>query len=396
MPTHEAPLPRSPAQHLARSDHYHAMLRDFARIATDATDLDWLLDQAVRRAAQATEVAHAKLMRYRPAMGDLLVVAGVGWKEGVVGQTRIAIDMASLPGWCLQTRAPLFIGDIRTDDRFRHSDVLREHGIVSVLHAPIPVHGEVWGVVEVDSTTPAAFDERDERFFETFGILIGTAVQRRLAAEERTREAERTSRRLAEAETLMRETHHRVKNYFQIILSMVAMKQTAVATEGSRAAFRDVMDRIMAISLAHDLLRTRDNQTLVSLADYLGALCANIGRLTTGSDIEVDVEDIELRIDRAVPLGLILNELLTNSLKYAVKERPDGRIRVALRRDAERGDACLEVSDNGPGIVEGVPKQRGGAGLGIIRGLARQISGDLEIRSSPQGTTVLVRFPLVA
>jgi len=396
MPKHEDPPPRSSAQNLERSDNYHAMLRDFARIATDATDQDRLLDQAVRRASQATGVAHAKLMRYRPAMGDLLVVAGVGWKEGVVGQTRIAIDMASPPGWCLQTRATLSIGDIRTDRRFRYPEVLRDHGIVSVLHAPVPVNDEVWGVVELDSATPAAFDERDERFLETFALLIGMGIQRWLAAEERTREAERISRRLTEADMLMRETHHRVKNYFQIILSMVAMKQSAVTTEDARTAFRDVMDRIMAISLAHDLLRTRDNQTLVSLADYLGALCANIGRLAAGPDIEVDVEDTELRIDRAVPLGLILNELVTNCLKYAVGDRPEGRIRVAFRRDAERGDACLEVSDNGPGLVEGAPKRGGGAGLGIVRALARQISGDLETRSSPQGTTILVRFPLVA
>ncbi|HYD30360.1 MAG TPA: GAF domain-containing protein, partial [Azospirillaceae bacterium] len=155
----------SPAHLKKGTDRHEIVLRDFARVAADATDLHWLLEQAARQAARATAVTHAKVMRYRPQHGDLLVVAGVGWKEGVVGPTRLGIDMASPPGRCFQTRRPVIVDDIRDNREFRYAPILQEHGIVSILHAPVTIDSEVWGVIEVDSENPRSFDEHDERFF---------------------------------------------------------------------------------------------------------------------------------------------------------------------------------------------------------------------------------------
>jgi two-component sensor histidine kinase len=108
--------------------------------------------------------------------------------------------------------------------------------------------------------------------------------------------------------------------------------------------------------------------------------------------IERDVQPLELRADRAVPLGLILNELLTNAVKYAARGRPDALIHVRLASQPGEDEARLEVIDNGPGMGE----RRGGSmGMKLIETLAAQLSGRLGFETSSKGTAVALTFPLV-
>ncbi|HYD31294.1 MAG TPA: sensor histidine kinase, partial [Azospirillaceae bacterium] len=233
-----------------------------------------------------------------------------------------------------------------------------------------------------------------ERFFETFALVLSATVRRLRDLDERENEAKKVTRQLARAETLMREMHHRMKNYFQVIMSLLSLKSGSVKTEHSRAAFHEVMDRVTAIALAHDMLVLRDGQQgVVHAASYLAALCSSVESMSQTLRIETDLEDAELRIDRAVPLGLILNELVTNSLKHAVRNKPDGLIQVTFRAPSPKGgEAFLRVADNGPGMGE--PRE-GTSGLILVRALSGQISGRLDIDTSVQGTTVCVHFPLV-
>ncbi|EIM25352.1 signal transduction histidine kinase [Microvirga lotononidis] len=378
---------------LGRVRQHETILVEFARVSAESTDLQRLLDIACQHAARATGVDHAKVMQYRSDKGDLLMIAGKGWKPGAVGHARLGADMLSPPGRAYQTREAISSGSINDDPDLRYSSLLKDHGIVSLLNAPIAVDGVVWGVLEVDSTTPDAFDEDDQRFLVAFSLVLALAVRHRQGQSERERKAEEMGRRLAQAETYMQEQNHRVRNYFQMILSILGSRSRRAASGQARTELEEVMERVTAIGLAHDLLTVESGQSVLDAATYLDALCLGIERgMTDELRIERDLEPVQLRPDRAVPLGLILNELVTNCIKYAVKEQPDAFIKVRFRSDLGTSEALLSVQDNGPGMGELRP---GSLGLRLVRSLAGQLSGRINIDSSASGTEVTLIFPMI-
>src|SRR3954451_16118791 len=136
---------------LTRVLEYQKALASFSRIASENLPPERLMTHACAQVARVTHIKHTKVMRYRPENGDLLLVAGVGWKPGLVGTATFSIDSASPPGRSIQTAAPVMIEDLPNDAEFRASPVLREHGIVSLLNVPVMIDSRTWGVLEVDS-----------------------------------------------------------------------------------------------------------------------------------------------------------------------------------------------------------------------------------------------------
>ena len=183
---------------LERVRQHQTILVEFARVSAEITDLQRLLAIACQHAARAIGVQHSKVLQYRGDKGDLLMVAGKGWKPGTVGHARFGADMLAT-GRCYQIREPVSIGTINDDPEFRYSSVLKEHGIISLLNGPIAIDGIVWGVLEVDPTEPNAFDGDDQEFLTAFSLILAPAVRHRQGQSERERRAEEMGKRLAQA-----------------------------------------------------------------------------------------------------------------------------------------------------------------------------------------------------
>jgi two-component sensor histidine kinase len=149
------------------------------------------------------------------------------------------------------------------------------------------------------------------------------------------------------------------------------------------------MDRVMAIGLAHDQLSFKKSASSVDMRDYLRALCANIDPRRPNLTIDTEFEPISIPLDRAVPIGLILNELVTNSVKYAFDEE-GGVINVTFRVNETIGEAELCVRDNGRGMG---PARSGSLGLRLVEGLSRQLGGRLTTPEVPKGTTTVLTVP---
>jgi two-component sensor histidine kinase len=367
------------------------ILVDISRLAGEIADLDRFLDQAVMQVARAVEINHVKVLRYRPRTADLIVVAGLGWKEGVVRTAILSADLRSAPGRAFQTAEPVTIKNFNEQEEYVRSDFLKEHGIISLINVPVLIDGAAWGVLEVDSTTPRDFSEDTTDFMMAAAALIGAFVQRHSAQPD---EAVRLIAAAAEAQrrdVLLREMQHRVKNNFQLILASISIQKRRYSGGEVHRALDHVASRINAISLAHDQLAPRHDGQIVRLSDYINALCIWLRQQSEAIEIDVECDELELSIDRAVPLGLILNEAATNSIKHAFGSE-GGRIGVRLAGGLGYGEARLTVSDNGSGIRK---PSEGGSGLKLIASLARQIGGIVEQESSDAGTTTLLRFPLI-
>ena len=156
---------------LAIRVHQQAILAEFGRRVIHTKDLSSLLHDAAELGAEGLGVDCAKVLELLPNKGRLLVRAGVGWSEGVVGVATVGADLESPAGYALHTGQPVLADDLATETRFRVPELMRRHGIQSAVNVIIRSDGEPFGVLEVDSRTPQSFSADDLNFLEGFANL---------------------------------------------------------------------------------------------------------------------------------------------------------------------------------------------------------------------------------
>ena len=220
---------------------------------------------------------------------------------------------------------------------------------------------------------------------------------RRLNEELEGRVRERTA--LAEErQVLIREVHHRVKNDLQFISSMLNMQERRLNDGPAIGALEDCRGRIQTIALIHESMYQSEDLVSLPLSKDIRSLAASVLRVSAKPPgavaLEIETPDeITLDVDRAIPCGLILNELMTNALKHAFPGGRTGKLRVVLRRDGG-GRAALIVEDDGVGMpAETELPARDSMGFRLVRAFADQLGGELRVNRSP-GTSVGVYFPL--
>ncbi len=208
---------------------------------------------------------------------------------------------------------------------------------------------------------------------------------------------ERIRRDLREKQVLLSEIHHRVNNNLNVVTSLLNLQAARIDSERrAHEAFHQSVDRIHSIATVHDKLYQSGSFVDVDMGDYIATMAGRLVQTRAGGkniELDYDFDPLPLDITRAVPCGLILNELLANALKHAFRDRTAGRIRVALRRLGP--DRCeLTVADNGTGLPEYLnPIAADSLGFEIVRALTDQIGGEL-LADSDEGTTIRVRFPV--
>ncbi|WP_149537344.1 sensor histidine kinase [Siccirubricoccus phaeus] len=237
---------------------------------------------------------------------------------------------------------------------------------------------------------------------EDFLVLLRSAIEAAIdraalrAAHYRAEAAVREARDRAESlarqrAVLLREVNHRVANSLQLIGSLARLQEGSVTDPGARAALAAMRNRIAAVAQVHRRLYTSEDVQSVALHDYLAGLIEEIGRAGDAHAISLEAEPLVVPTDRAVSLGVILSELVTNAMKYAYPDSGQGPIRVRLQATPEGGE--MAVQDEGVGSTGAEP---GGTGLGrrIVEALSAGIGGTVEHASGPGGTRVSVRFAL--
>jgi len=200
---------------------------------------------------------------------------------------------------------------------------------------------------------------------------------------------------LREKEVMLREIHHRVKNNMQVISSLFNLQAGKTANEEYREILKEGQTRIRAMSLVHEKLYQSRDLSKIDLAVYIQSLADHLfnAYLTDSNRIrlETDLEEVPLDINSAVPCGLILNELISNSLKHAFPEGRKGLIRIGLKRGSD-GTIILRVADDGIGFPKDIDfLQFESLGLQIAKLLVGQLDGTIEI-DRENGTTFTVTF----
>ena len=248
-----------------------------------------------------------------------------------------------------------------------------------------------------------------DRFFPSIGRRVmvlnarkvyrpGNKIQQILLAVEDVTERARLEREHAAAHErigmLMQELTHRVKNSLQFIASMVMLEARSNESGEAKAALERVSHRIEALGQLYSKLSKADTVEAVNAATYLDELCGDLIESVhkegdTSIVLKTDIASELLPTDQAIPIGLIVNELVTNAVKYAFPGEAKGTVMVTLKRMP--GELRLTVADDG----QGLDPRRADSGLGgrLVDGFAQQLGGQVERKSDSQGTTVRLILP---
>jgi two-component sensor histidine kinase len=199
---------------------------------------------------------------------------------------------------------------------------------------------------------------------------------------------------LMEKDILMKEIHHRVKNNLQVISGLLELQSKTLADETAREALREGRNRVRSIARIHQNLYQFENLSAIDLKRFVTDLCRQVQSVFQRQNqvnMQINVPDIYLDIDSAVPLGLILNELLTNSFKYAFAKNESPQIRLTISSTGE-GTYKLTFADNGPGLPgEFDISKTKTLGLQLVNDLTRQIGGKVHY-SINQGAVYSINF----
>jgi len=197
----------------------------------------------------------------------------------------------------------------------------------------------------------------------------------------------------AENELLLKEIHHRVKNNLEVVSSLLALQSAQIDDQGIKDAMQEGQNRVQSIGIVHQKLYQRNNLAAIEMKDYFLDLSESILDSFGAEDrvtIECAMDQLDVDIDTAVPIGLIVNELQTHTLKYAFPVGQRGKVQIRLNKSLE-GILHLEVSDNGvgkSGVTQGT-----GFGTQLVSLLTRQLSGSIR-EEVKNGTMIYFDFNL--
>ena len=366
---------------LAARLHQQELVAEFGLRAVAGESRPALLERVCVVASEGLGTRLAKVLRYRPETNDFLVIAGFGWRPGVVGHRAIGAGLDSPAGYALHSERPVRSDDLAAETRFTIPALLAEHSVKSAINVPVMGEGTVaFGVLEVDSTHRHEFVAADTAFLQSLANVLSAALTRADAEAAK-------DQLLRDKDLLMQEVHHRVKNSLQLVRTLLQL-QARSATPETRAKLDEAAQRIMTIGAVHQRLYAGPSVVAADVGPYLSGLLDDMRAMLPEDDraIVLTAEPMELLADHLTPLGLIVSELVTNAVKYG-----QGQISVSVAHTP--GGLLVGVADEGPGFGDAVTS--GGLGMRLITALAR---GDATTavqvdRSAPRGR-VVVRMTL--
>ena len=222
---------------------------------------------------------------------------------------------------------------------------------------------------------------------ETISGMIMDITDKRKAENE-------IKRSLKVKDMLLKEIHHRVKNNLMVISSLLSLQSSYIKDEASKSVFRDSQNRARSMALIHELLYQSNDLKSINFGSYINKLTNELYSIyVTDSNmikLDMDIDDVMIDINTAIPLGLIVNELVSNSMKHAFPNNKDGKIDIKLK--LSDGNYSMIISDNGVGFPKDYNIQNSNSlGLKIVNSLTEQIDGEIKIEGI-NGTTFIINF----
>ncbi len=359
------------------------VLADFGLFAFRCEDVDSLLHRACELVSDAIGVPLVKVLEHRPEQGELLLRSGVNWDPGVVGHETFGDHEKSPGGYALRSDQPVVSPDLATEDRFGTPDVLRRHGVKSMVNVIIAGEQAAFGVLEVDAREPRDFSDDNIAFLRTYANLIAAAI-------ERVRTHDDLQRSEREQGILARELGHRVRNLLGLIRALASQTSTKDRTADEyRTAF---IARLQALSKAEGLVFTSSEELVnpMTLAEEVLAPY----REDDPHKMTIAGPPFGLPARHARMFGLALHELATNAAKYGALSVAEGIVKldwVLKEVDANQWQLLMTWQElDGPAIT---PPERQGFGTRLLEDVvAHELNGEARLVYEPGGLRYHLNF----
>jgi two-component sensor histidine kinase len=262
----------------------------------------------------------------------------------------------------------------------------RRDFFIKMLHS----NGEsLWMDKQVNALGEVKYKERRFYTYDNKKFVIGYGVDVTAFKEQEIL----LSTSVEEKEALLGEVHHRVKNNLALVLGLIEMQQISTTDAIVTSQLSEIRNRITTMSLIHEKLYKSSNFAKIDLKDYLEDLVKFLSNYyNKGKEITLnfDLEQIFAITDKAIPIALIVNELITNSFKYAFEQKKEGIIAIKLKE--MEGEIHLIVSDNGPGLPDNLNLLKSDSlGYKLLNIFVRQIKGSYEYENN-QGLSIKIKF----
>jgi len=363
------------------------LLAELGVLALQGTNFIGMLNHTARMTAEGLGAEYCKVLEYIPAENRLLVRAGVGWDEGVVGSATVGADLASPAGYALRTGKPVISNHLENEQRFRTPELLVEHGIRRAMNVILQGDGTPFGVLEVDSKSEGEFGVHDLAFLQGAANILGMAIeqqqyQRKLQAA------------LDRHQILLKEINHRVKNSLQVVSAMLQLQATSAGDPDLSERLNEASSRVNAVGRAYERLAYNADYENIDLIEYVREIISDLETTVAPCKIHFDApEEIQFAADRTILVGLIINELVLNAGKYAYPDRPGGSIWVRLFQP-DKHAILVSVRDEGAGLPLGFdPTTSKRLGTRLVTALSKQLGAELTRPMSPIGTNVTLLIP---
>jgi PAS domain S-box-containing protein len=367
-------------------------------------ELDVVLQRVVEAAKELSGSERALIFLREPGLDVIVSRYQVGYPHMPYEELRIEPGKG-IGGQVLLTGRSLRTADYAADPCFSKDYLgsMRSDGRLAVITVPITIGSRVEGVLYVSNDASRPFTAGHEAILMRLADHAATAVRNaqlyREAADELTRriQAEDALKAsLREKEVLLKEIHHRVKNNLQIISSLLNLQSGYSNDPYLRAMFEDSQHRIQSMALIHEHLYQASDLARIDLGSYVCSLATQLLRsyqhLCPRVTLSTEMAAVSLGIDQAVSCGLLVNELVTNSLKHAFPNEQGGDIRLALRADAYQ--VTLIVRDTGVGFPEDLDfRATDSLGLQLVCALIEQLGGTITLERQ-RGTIFRLTFPV--
>ncbi len=364
------------------------LLAELGVLALQGTNFDDMLNHAARMTAEGLAAEYCKIMEYIPVEGRLLVRAGVGWQEGVVGHATVGADLASPAGYALHTGRPVISNHLENEQRFRTPDLLVQHGIRRAMNVILQGDGSPFGILEVDSRSDGEFSEHDIAFLQGAANILGMTI-------EHQQSQQKLQAALDRHQVLLKEVNHRVKNSLQVVTNMLQLQANTVGDRILSERLHEASTRISAVGRVYDRLAYNPDHENIDLIAYLRQVMDDLRSAVAPCTIHLEAsEQVQFAADRAILVALVINELVLNAAKHAY---PDSRGGIVWIQFAQRDSKTITISvrDEGVGMPHDFdPDKSRRLGTRLIKALAMQLGAELTRPMSTEGSIFTLIVPL--
>ncbi|MEM7031943.1 MAG: GAF domain-containing protein [Chloroflexota bacterium] len=391
-----SPASTDPEALLIQRNRELALLNGLGQVFVSTLDLDQVLSTVLEEIRRLLGVVACSVWLVDPESDELVCRQATEPQVEKVRGWRVAPGVG-LVGWVVEHGKSLVVSDTNDDER-HYKEVDAETGLPlrSILSAPLQVKNNVIGVLQVVDAAVARFDWSDLFLLESLAATTAIAIENMRLYEQAHKDAETKAR-------LLREANHRVKNNLSAIIGLLyaQLRDANIADEHSyRTQIKEIVSRVQGLATVHSLLSASEWSPIL-LSELVTQIAhSSLQALPMDRRIKINIPTSTILVDpkQANSLAIVVNELVTNTVKYAFPAQEDGQINIdaAIERDQyQREVVCFQYHDTGIGYPENVLSlEHFNVGLYLMKTIIRKdLGGELRLKNN-EGALAMIRFPV--